>query len=259
MQLQRRTGRFYNTMILGAICAATTGLSAIGARAQQVPQHFNVSPSAGATVSVATLRIPDKAWKHFAKAKTAAEHNRPDESGREIAQAIAIAPDFAAAYLLRADLQIKAHAFAEAIDSVAQARRSDPEIPLAGILLAGAYNGLRRYSEANLVLKNLHGAEAQSWQATYERARAATGLSDIDAALLWSTQALELAPEHFPDVYLVRANALMLAQRWTEAEVQLQTYLNSNGPILHRDEVSTALIAVHERIRQQDLANVASR
>lgn len=259
MRLQSRVGNFSNTMILGVICAVATVLSAVGARAQQMPQRFNVPPSAGATVSVATLRVPDKAWKHFAKAKSAAEHNRPDESSREIAQALAIAPDFAAAYLLRADLQVKQHAFAEAIDSVAQARRSEPEIPLAGILLAGAYNGLHRYSDAILVLEKLHGAEAQSWQATYERARAATGLSDIDEALRYSARALESAPEHFPDVYLVRANALMLAHRWTDAEVQLQTYLTASGPILHRDEVSTALIAVHERIRERDLANVASR
>jgi tetratricopeptide (TPR) repeat protein len=230
-------------------------------------QRFDVPSGASATVSVATLRVPDKAWKHFSKAKAASEHNRPEESGREIAQAIAIAPDFAQAYLLRADLQIKAHAFAAAIDSVAEARRVEPEIPLAGIVLAGAYNGLAQYAEAIAVLEHIHGWEAQSWQASYERARAATGTRDTDAALYWSARCLELAPRNFVDVHLVRANALMAAREWSEAELQLQTYLNSPGDLLHREQVSTALIAVRERASQtlhqeahtDELVKVASR
>jgi tetratricopeptide (TPR) repeat protein len=232
---------------------------AVAAVSSMRAQRFNLPSSAGATVSVATLRIPEKAWKHFDKAKAAAARNRPEESDREIAQAIQIAPGFAEAYLLRADLQIKAHSFAQAIDSVAEARRTVPDIPLAGILLAGAYNGLRRYTDANLVLENLHGSEAQSWQANYERARAATGLQDIEAALRWSAKALEFAPQRFADVCLVRANALLLARRWSDAAIQLQAYLKSDGPLLHRDEASTALVSVRERAREEDLVNLASR
>jgi len=225
----------------------------------QMQQRFDLPPSPGSTVSVATLRVPDKAWKHFARAKAAVEHNRTEESGREIAQALEIAPDFAEAFLLRADIQIKAHDYAAAINSIAEARRVEPDIALAGIVLAGAYNGLSQYPDALAVLEHLHGWEAQSWQASYEHARAATGMRDSDAALYWSARCLQLAPLNFADVHLVRANALLLARQWSDAEIQLQAYLSASGQLSHRADVSTALVAVQERIRQEELANVASK
>jgi tetratricopeptide (TPR) repeat protein len=193
------------------------------------------------TVSVATLRVPPQAWRHFNKAKSAGERNRLEEFERETARALEIAPEFAAAHLLRADMLVRAKRFAEAVDEVAAARRSDPGVMWAAVIQAGAYNGLHRYWDALSALDTRPdargGIESESWQAMYERARAEIGLGNVESGLRWSAKALEAAPESFPDVHLVRANALLVAQRSNEAQTQMEMYLASRGTQAHRDEV----------------------
>jgi tetratricopeptide (TPR) repeat protein len=244
---------------LGGILLITAEATGTAAEGQQSAEHFRVSSGIGATVSVATLRIPEKAWKHFAKAKAAAERNRLAESDREAQKAIEIAPDFAEAYLLRAQVEILAHSFEAAIESLKEARRVEPDVQWAGVLLAGAYNGLHRYEDARSVLGGLHGCEAQTWQAAYEGARAAIGLNDVGTALLLSALALETAPEGFPDVQLVRTNAFLRARRWLEAQGQMELYLQSKGAQEHRADVLVELAIVKQRIREDELQKVASR
>jgi tetratricopeptide (TPR) repeat protein len=226
---------------------------------QQMAERFNVPFGTGVTVSVATLRVPEKAWRHFAKAKEAAEHNRLQESDRETAKALAIAPDFASAYLLRADSEVREHSFEAAIANVKEARRVEPNLMWAGVVLAGAYNGLRQYEDARQVLLHVHGAESESWQAAHERARAAIGLNDIEGALHWSEIALGVAPESFPDARLVRTNALMLAHRWNEAQRQIEVYLLLKVPQERRVEVLAVLDIVKRRAREEELQQIASR
>jgi predicted Zn-dependent protease len=200
------------------------------------------------TVTVASLRVPQAAWKHFDRAKSAEEHNRPEEFERETAKALEIAPDFAEIHMLRAKQLARARRFTEEVDEAIAARRADPGVMWAGVMLAGAYNSLRRYKDARLVLDTEHGIEADSWQAMYERARAEVGLRNAEAALHWSGMMLKAAPEKFPDARLVRANALMLAERWSEAKTQMQIYLQSKPPQDHRTEVLAMQKLVAARI-----------
>jgi tetratricopeptide (TPR) repeat protein len=245
--------------VLGGVLVGVVGVASRSAGAQEMADHYRVPSGMSATVSVATLRIPEKAWAHFAKAKAAAEHHRLAESDRETDKALAIAPDFAQAYLLRASLEVQAHKFEAAIADAKEARRVEPDMMLSGIVLAGAYNGLQRYEEARLVLKGLHGLEAATWQAAYEGARAATGLNDIESGLRLSAAALKSAPANFPDVHLVRTNALLRAQRWSEAQEQMELYLQSKEPLERRPQVLAALQNVKRLAREEELQTVASR
>jgi tetratricopeptide (TPR) repeat protein len=246
-------------MLSAAVLVAMAGVAGGVADAQQVAERFRFPSGVGSTVSVATLRIPEKAWKHFEKAKDAAQHNRLAESDRETQKALVIAPDFAAAYLLRADSELRQHAYEAAIADVKQARRVEPDLMWSGIVLAGAYNGLRRYGDARLVLNGLHGPEAEAWQAAYERARTATGLNDLEGALHWSAVALDAAPEEFPDVLLVRTNAFLEAKRWSEAQAQMELYLQAKGPLDRRAEVMAMLDRVKRLAREDELQKLASR
>ena len=253
VSIQRRT-----TIVVGVFGALALIMPGV-ACAQQTTGRFYAASGAGVTVSVATLRVPEKAWKHYAKAKEAAEHNRLDEADRETEKAIEIAPDFAQAYLLRADSLVQKHAFEAAIANVKEARRVEPDVTLAGVVLAGAYNGMHRYEEARLALGELHGSEKAAWQAAYEGARSAIGLSDVEGALRWSAVAMNSAPQGFIDVHLVRTNALILARRWNEAQEQLETYLQSPGRMEHRDDVLAALERVKTHVSEEELKTVASR
>lgn len=238
---------------VGALLACVRGLG------QQMAASFHVPTGSGTTVSVATLRVPEKAWKHFAKAKAAVERNRLAESDRETQKAIAIAPNFAEAYILRADSEVQEQSFEAAIADVKQARRVEPGVMWAGVILAGAYNGLHRYEEARLVLSGLHGSEAEAWQVSYEGARAAVGLEDTQRALYLSAVALNSAPDSFGDARLLRTNALILSRRWTDAQAQIEQYLQGKVPGNRLAHVQSVLANVKQRAREEDLQKLASR
>jgi predicted Zn-dependent protease len=194
------------------------------------------------TVSVAALKVPAKAWEHFAKANAAVEANRREEFERESAKALAIEPKFAEVYLLRAHAKVMARQFDGAIEDVVEARRIEPEVSWAGVLLAQAYNGAHRFHDAVLALDTLHGWEADVWQAKYERTRAAIGLKDAEGSLRWSDATLAVAPDGYTEVHLLRANALVVAERWSGAVRELEAYLADDTKQTKRVQV-VALLA----------------
>lgn len=206
-------------------------------------------PGALPTVSVTTLRIPEKAWTHFDRALEAMQAKRMREYERETAKALAIAPAFADVYLLRAIHEVSEHQFDAAIADVEQARRVEPGISWAGVILASAYNGEHRWADAVVILDNLHGAEADTWQARYERTRSAIGGRDVEEALHWSEQTVSMAPANFAEVHLLRADALSLARRWPAAITEMETYLDAEQAQPHRAEVLAML--EHARLLAQ--------
>ena len=226
---------------------------------QQPAAKFSGDAGLGPTVSIASLRVPDKAWQHLAKAKALAEHNRPLEAETESRKALALAPNFTSAYLMCASAQVQEHHFELAIESVEGARRIEPDAMWARVLLASAYNGLKVYDKSLAVFSGMRGPEAETWQASYEHARAAIGLGDVSAAMHWSGVALATAPESYSDVHLLRANALTLAHHWSEAAEQMELYLKRRGATMHRAEVMAALEKTRLQVQQEDLSKVALR
>jgi tetratricopeptide (TPR) repeat protein len=195
------------------------------------------------TVSAATLVIPAKAWKHLALAIAADHASRDQDCDREIAKALQIAPRFAQAYHLRAIRSLRARLFQPALDDALHVQHIDPHSPWLSTTLAGALNGLNRPGDALQILNTLQGPEAQAWQPAFERARAYIALKDTEAALAASAQALALAPPDHIDAHILRADALLLAQRTPEAIAQLHLYLANSQPQEHHDEVLTRLRA----------------
>jgi hypothetical protein len=65
----------------------------------EMRQVERLLPGALPTVSAATLRIPEKAWTHFERARDAMQADRTEEFERETARALEAAPNFAAVYL----------------------------------------------------------------------------------------------------------------------------------------------------------------
>ena len=73
------------SLCAGALCCTSD--------AQQRVVNYTGAGGIGPTVSVASLRIPDKAWRHFAKAKSLDQRNQIVEADVETEKAIAIDPD----------------------------------------------------------------------------------------------------------------------------------------------------------------------
>ena len=186
-----------------------------------VPTQANL----GTTVSVAGLRIPEKAWEHYRKARAAALANNESDFNRETTAALTVEPRFAALYVLRASRKVRVSDFEPAIEDLQRARQIEPNVAWAGISLASAYNGLHRYVDAYYVLTGLRAPESTTWQAAYELARSATGRADAMDALHWSAITLKIAPPQCVEAHLLRANALQLAGRPAEAAHELRLYL----------------------------------
>lgn len=243
-----------------AACLLTCGF----ANGQQSPRA--TEPGANwtntQTVSVATLRIPPKAWEHFVKANAAANAKRVDEFERETTKALAIEPAFAEIYVLRAHWKVLTGQYDAAVADIVQAQRIQPDMFWAGLILAQAYNGAHRFHDAMVVLNNLHGSQADTWQAKYEMARAAIGLRDIELSLRWTGLAMAAAPEDFAEVHLLRANALLVANRWNDSVRELETYLETAKEKNKREQVTKLLTWARAMATDPGAAsqqNVASR
>ncbi len=229
------------------------GAELAGAQAGSVPGQQM-------TVSVASLKVPAKAWQHYNRAVAAEKSNSAEACDRELAKALEISPDFAEAHLLRASRAIDARRFDAALEDLLKAQQLNPRLPWIGLIFAEYYNGVRRYKDAWLVLQNLPGTEPDSWQAKYETAFAEVGMGHGEAAVHWSEAALAQAPATLRETHLMHAYALDLMHRWSEAEVELERYLAAPGPVDNRKDV-LATLAYTQRMaaREQAGQTVASR
>ncbi len=204
------------------------------------PARQHLHKLASAPVSATTLRLPIAARKHFEKAREAARGNQPDIFEREATATLAIAPDFAEVYVVRAMLQVHNGLNEEAIRSIATARTLQPEIPLASIVVASALTHMARYDEAAADLDRFHFFN-ENWQWEFEKTRAELGRHNISGALHWSQLTEEDAPEGCPDSHLLRINALEMAGLKREAIPEMEAYLASGKRLPQQDAVQRLL------------------
>jgi tetratricopeptide (TPR) repeat protein len=165
---------------------------------------------------------------------------------RDSIRALATLPGLAEAYLACASEDVARGVYESAIRKVVNARVLDPEITNASTILASALNGLHRYDDAYLVLREIHGSEDESWKAMYERARAEVGIGNSRGADLWSVRALSSSPPSFAQAHLIRGEALILAKRWQEARIELDTYMKLDADPSRHLEALDALNIVSQ-------------
>jgi len=211
------------------------------------------------TVSVASLQVSPKARQHYERALAAHRSHAGEQCERELAKALEISPNYAEAYMLRGSRAIDAHNYEAALQDALRVQQLNPGLPWLSILFVEYYNGVHRYRDALQILENLHGPEADSWQGRYERAFSEVGLGDSEAALHWSDLALAAAPANFRQAHLLRAYALELAHRWSEAAPEIEIYLAAPGSQTNRAEVLAALADTRRKALEQEEPNIASR
>jgi tetratricopeptide (TPR) repeat protein len=242
---------------LRALTIATVLLAAT-VRTPIQAQTLYTTPSQN-TVSVAALRIPDKAWAHLSRAHDAAVARREPEFEAEVALALAIEPKFAEVYILRATHAADLGDYEKSLAYALEAQRIDPYVHWATLVRVSDCNALHRFTEARALLNSLPAADAPSWAVNYERTRTAIGLADAEAALRFSAIALQTVPESFRDnAHLLRANALQLSQRLPEAIAELQAYLDSPRPQPLRARVEQVLETTRRKLQQPQVAELGT-
>src|SRR5262249_30307521 len=177
------------------------------------------------TVSVAQFQVPKKARELFKKAQAAARKQKPDEESKYLAGALEVYPDFADALTLRGIRKLDNNQLTEATADLEKAIQCDGSYALAYLVLGAAYNMANRFDDA--LRSSDHGISLMptAWQGYFEMAKSYIGKADYEKALRQLDKATSLGPRNYAPIHLVRAHALLALKSYSEAMVELQSFL----------------------------------
>jgi len=197
---------------------------------QQVTLHLSeaANTGTGATVSVAEMRIPDKARKEYEKAEQAFAKQKLDEARARCAKALALVPTYSRALTLSALFDLSDNKLEDAAQKAEQAIKSDVGYGMGYVVLASIYNSLKRYDDAARTLEHGIPLAANLWQAHFEMAKALLGKGDFQRALASADLALRSAPAEYAAVHLVRAHALLGLKSYPLAMAELERYIGAD-------------------------------
>ena len=206
---------------------ATANFRMAGAREAQPGDAGNRD-----TVSVAQMKIPDKARDAFHKAQKAFEKQKMEDTLKEVQEALAIAPKFADALTLRALVKLDEQKTDDAIIDLESAVQDDNNYAMAYMVLGSAYNAKQRFDDALRVLDRGVTLQGNAWQGYFEMAKAYLGKRDLTNAMKEVNRAGDLAPSDYAPVHLVRANIYLALSNFSDAMSELETYLQRDpaGP-----------------------------
>lgn len=204
-----------------------------------------VPPGRG-TISVAQLKVPEKA-RHLAdKAKSAMAKGKNDDAEKLLNESLAISPDYADALTLRATLELTNNQPQPALDDLDHAVKADPSYGPAYLVLGALYNQMGRYDEALRSLDRSSMYDPTSWQCAFETSKAWIGKHDYQHAIQQLNRAQALGGERIAtQVHLLRGYAFMGAKEFQQAGVELEAYLNADP----KSEISGSVRAALARIR----------
>ncbi len=119
-----------------------------------------------ATVSVAQMKVPEKARKLLEKAQSCLDKRKLQEADTYVSQALEVYPDFAEALTMRGLMFLDGHHLDDAAASLEKSTRADSSYAMGYIVLGAVYNMQSRFDDAIRVLDRGLTLKPQSWQAT---------------------------------------------------------------------------------------------
>jgi len=194
----------------------------------RLAQGSERDPNGASTVSIAQLKVPEKAAKAYNKAREAFAKNKRDEALTHLETALRLFPEYAQALTLRGLLYIDDEKPQQALGPLEQAVKYDYGYGMGYVVLGAAYNMLSRYDDATRSLQHAIALLPTSWQAQFEMSKAELGKGQYQEALRHVDRAAELAPPQFGAIHLVRAHALLGLKNYSNAVTELEQYLGAN-------------------------------
>src|SRR4051812_14401696 len=158
------------------------------------------------TVSVAQMKVPEKARDALKKARKALSKEDNAEATKQVNHALELYPDFAEALTFRSLLKLDAGQVDAALDDLQAATNADSSYPMAYLILGAAFNAKSRFDDSIRVLDRGISLAPNSWQGYFELAKAYLGKQDVNAALKHINKACDLAPKEYAPIHLIRAN-----------------------------------------------------
>jgi len=185
----------------------------------------NPAPGNGHTVSIAEMKIPEKARNHFRKADAAMRKGKYDEAAQEVEKALEAAPAYANALTLRAVLRLDSNQSQPALDDLQKALNSDPNYAMAYIVSGAVYNYIQQFDNAIRSLERGIALDPTSWQGYFELSKALLAKQNYEASLRNANKAFDLAPKDYPPLHLVRAHIYLGLKNYDQAMAELEGYL----------------------------------
>jgi tetratricopeptide (TPR) repeat protein len=189
------------------------------------PEAADTGAGDRSTVSVAQMKVPEKARDAFKKAEKALAKHDIDEANKQCARALELFPKFPQALTLRGVLKLDGGQAEQALADLERAVEIDSGYAMGEIVLGATYNNLSRFNDAIRVLDRGVALAPASWQGYFELGRAYLGKSDFKAALRQLDKAAGLAPHDYAPLHLVRANLHLAQKNYPEAMNELEAYL----------------------------------
>jgi len=180
----------------------------------------------GQTVSVETLRIPERALRHYRRALEALARYDGDGAVAELRRAVELAPGFAAAWNQLGTIAYQRGRREEAEAHFREALRHEPGAYSPLVNLGGVLVNLGRFEEALEVNREAVRRQPEDALARIQLGAALWGLGRSGEAIEHLREALRLDPDHFshPQLLLAeiyaersdRASAVRLLEEFLE-------------------------------------------
>jgi len=205
-----------------------SGMEAIADIRLPAVEAADTTAGTSSTVSVAQMKVPDKARDAFKKAEKALAKHDIEEANKQCARALELYPKFAQALTFRGLLKLDEGHADQALADLEQAVEIDSGYAIGNIVLGAAYNNLDRFDDAIRILDRGVALTPNSWQGYFELGRAYLGKSDYKAAQRHLDKAATLAPHDYAPLHLVRANLQLAVKNYPEAMSELEAYLQAD-------------------------------
>ncbi len=197
-----------------------------------------------ATVSVAQMRVPEKARRLLEKAQSALDKRKLALADQYVNDALQVYPDFAEALTMRGLMNLDAKRLDEAAANLEKSIQADNSYAMGFIVLGAVYNMQSRFDDAIRVLDRGLTLMPQSWQGMFELGKAELGKGNYEAAIRRLNKASDLATEKYPPLHLAKAHALLGMKNFSEATSELEAYLEQDPTGANAAEVRESLSQV---------------
>lgn len=182
----------------------------------------------GSSISIARLRVPEKARDLYNQAITLFIKDKFSEAERKLDRALKIYASFPDALTLRGGVYLRFRNWQPAEQDFEAAIATDPGFSPAYIGLSDLYNEQSRFDDALRSIRQADALTPGAWNIQYEIARALIGKHQYDRALSVADAALHARRPHHCLLHFAKARALIGLKRYSQAKVELQTFLADN-------------------------------
>jgi tetratricopeptide (TPR) repeat protein len=185
----------------------------------------------GDTISVAALRVPQKARDLFKKAQQNFQKEKLKDAWKFAEKSLVVCPTYSEALTLRGILRVANRDIPGAEKDLQASITSDSNYPLAYFAMGALQNIQGKFAAAQQTLEQGLRVQPTSWQGYFELSKSMLGQGNYRDALKDAVQAENMGIKYAP-IHLVKANALMGLKFYGEAANEFARFLelDPGGP-----------------------------